>query len=357
MLDQKCFTRQWIERHSKDMKCRNNVLLEKAILALQLIGHLVETGLPFQFKGGTSLLLLVQPIRRLSIDADIVTQATPQQFDKALATVSRLASFTRIEHDPRRDKDLPPKKHYRVFYTSAISSSDDHVLLDVLFESVSDGEPLRIATPFIETTRDVLVTVPSVNALLGDKLTAFAPETIGILYNAERSADIVKQLFDISVLFDMATDLAVAAATYTKIHANQCRYRQKLFTPDQTLDDTIEACVALSQHGLKGVPKENTRGSFFLDGIARLQSHLVTGPFSQDRFRVAAGKTACAAAWLKRRAEDVAIQSLRYNPARLEELRSAAIGPPWQPLHRLRGGNQEAFFYWWRTQQLLVDGQ
>ncbi|MGD0263085.1 MAG: hypothetical protein ABSD29_25245 [Verrucomicrobiota bacterium] len=31
-------------------------MLEKAVVALQLSGHLAETGLPIQFKGGTSLL-------------------------------------------------------------------------------------------------------------------------------------------------------------------------------------------------------------------------------------------------------------------------------------------------------------
>jgi hypothetical protein len=30
------------------------VMLEKAIVALQLLGHLAETGLPIQFKGRTS---------------------------------------------------------------------------------------------------------------------------------------------------------------------------------------------------------------------------------------------------------------------------------------------------------------
>ena len=42
------------------------------------------------------------------------------------------------------------------------------------------------------------------NSLLGDKLTAFAPRTIGILYHPLRKTDIAKQLFDVGVLFDAA---------------------------------------------------------------------------------------------------------------------------------------------------------
>ena len=43
-----------------------------------------------------------------------------------------------------------------------------------------------IATPFITPERQVRVPVPTINSLLGDKLTAFAPRTIGILYNPLR---------------------------------------------------------------------------------------------------------------------------------------------------------------------------
>ncbi len=148
MLAPKCFTREWIERWSEDLDCRNPVMVEKAIVALQLVGHLVESGLPFQFKGGTSLLLLIQPIRRLSIDVDIVTQVTPEELDSVLATIGRLAPFTRIEHDTVRDRDLPPKKHYRAFYPSQYPPHNNHVLLDVLFESAGAGEALLIDAPF-----------------------------------------------------------------------------------------------------------------------------------------------------------------------------------------------------------------
>lgn len=113
MLDKKCFSRDWIERCSRELGTSAQVLLEKAIVALQLVGHLAESGLPFQFKGGTSLLLVTSPIRRLSIDVDIVTQATPAELQKVLAGVGKLPPFTRIDHDAARDAALPPKKHFQ----------------------------------------------------------------------------------------------------------------------------------------------------------------------------------------------------------------------------------------------------
>jgi predicted nucleotidyltransferase component of viral defense system len=74
-------------------------MLEKAIVALQLLGHLTESGLSLQFKGGTSLLLRISPARRLSIDIDIVTQATPSDLTSILETVSSLYPFTGYDHD------------------------------------------------------------------------------------------------------------------------------------------------------------------------------------------------------------------------------------------------------------------
>src|SRR5687768_6914214 len=118
MLDQTCFTKQWIAEQGRILGCSNHILLEKAIVALQLVGHLVEVGLPFQFKGGTSLLLIVSPIRRLSIDADIVTQASHDEFGRILQSIARVPPFNRIEHDLARDRALPPKKHYRAYYPS-----------------------------------------------------------------------------------------------------------------------------------------------------------------------------------------------------------------------------------------------
>jgi len=325
-------------------------LLEKAIVALQLVGHLAESGLPFQFKGGTSMLLLMDMPLRLSIDVDIVTQVRHEEFDDALDRIRELAPFSRIEHDAQRDRALPPKKHYRAYYPSHFPPPDGHIQLDVLFESAVPCESRVIRTPFIDVEREVNVTIPGVNGLLGDKLTAFAPTTIGILYNPDRAIDIVKQLFDVAVLFDLTTDLRKVATAYEAVHANQCRYRGS-HTHDQTLDDTINACVALSQRDLRGAPRDDQNAELLLDGVNRLATYLINRNFSLYEARIAAGKAACASAWIRQRPE-MAIESLRYDSTGVAELRNVDVSR-WPPLSRLKGGNPEAFFYWWQAEQLL----
>ena len=65
MLHPQCFTKEWVNRQGKAIGSANPVMLEKAIVAMQMLGLLAESGLPIQFKGGTSLLLRLNPIRRL----------------------------------------------------------------------------------------------------------------------------------------------------------------------------------------------------------------------------------------------------------------------------------------------------
>src|SRR5438105_11148326 len=102
MLHPQCFTSEWLKQQAEAVGSRNPVMLEKAIVALQLLGHLAESGLPIQFKGGTSLLLRLNPIRRLSIDVDIVTQGTLHELRAVLARVTHVSPLTGYEHDITR---------------------------------------------------------------------------------------------------------------------------------------------------------------------------------------------------------------------------------------------------------------
>jgi len=354
MISPECLEKEWILTRASEIGCLNPVMLEKTIVALQLLGHLAESGLPIQFKGGSSLLLRLNPIRRLSIDVDIVTQAKAQELVAALGQVSKLAPLTGHEHDAQRDRELPPKKHFRVFYPSVIERKTDHVLLDVLFEPevALHCEPVIISTPFITPEREVRVAVPTVNSLLGDKLTAFAPRTIGILYHPLRKTDIAKQLFDVGVLFDAATDLTVAAEVYAATHARQLVYRNAAFSLAETLNDSIKAGLLYSQLELRGGVKTE-HGLFLQDGVTGLQNHLVNHPFRRDEARIAAGKVACAAAWIQRRLAGVTIEQLRFQADRIAELRDLQIQAPWSPLTRLKGGSPEAFHYWYQAQRIL----
>jgi hypothetical protein len=196
------------------------------------------------------------------------------------------------------------------------------------------------------------VAVPTIDALLGDKLGAFAPRTIGILHHPERKADIAKQLFDVAALFDAGTDLRVASEVYGALHARQLVYRKKDYTLADALNDSIETGFLYSQLDLKGGRKTES-GLLLQDGITALQNHLVNLPFRRDEARIAAGKAACVAAWILHRPAGVSLADLRFHPTNVTALREMQIAAPWSTLNRLKGGNPEAFHYWHRAQSIL----
>jgi len=74
-------------------------------------------------------------------------------------------------------------------------------LLDVVFEEYKYEhiECKKICSHLFETSSENYVNMLNINSLLGDKLTAFAPRTIGILYSLDESrnnknTEIKKQL-------------------------------------------------------------------------------------------------------------------------------------------------------------------
>lgn len=65
------------EEHIREMQKKTGndpILLERTIFAFGLLEALIRAGLPFVFKGGTSLMLLLNHPRRLSTDIDIVVE-------------------------------------------------------------------------------------------------------------------------------------------------------------------------------------------------------------------------------------------------------------------------------------------
>ena len=80
MIDPHCFTSEWIHQQRDQLQRVDPTLLEKTILAFELLGQLAMCDLSFVFKGGTCLLLLLDDFKRLSIDVDIVSEQDEQQF-------------------------------------------------------------------------------------------------------------------------------------------------------------------------------------------------------------------------------------------------------------------------------------
>ena len=90
--------------------------------------------------------------------------------------------------------------------------------------------------------KETMVTVPSIDSITGDKLTAFAPTTIGIPYFKGKdkqpfSMEICKQLFDLSKLFENIQKMKVVAAKILVNNLSPIPYYEGQDINDLTIED------------------------------------------------------------------------------------------------------------------------
>ncbi len=358
MIAEICFTANWLDKKRKELKGVDPSLLERALHAFALLGHLAESDLKFVFKGGTSLLLHVPVIRRLSIDIDILCSAPTAELDRVLAEVANVPPFIRYEEDERGSRGLPERRHFKFFYTPLVAGNPaPYVFLDVVEEPHVPHEVIDkpITPEILEIRREIQVTVPTVESLLADKLTAFAPRTIGVPFQPANGSppdtmQIVKQLFDVGELFSLAEDLAAVRRVYQKIFAQENVYRGGGFAPADALEDTLQASLSLSMHRLKGV-KDSTEALMLEDGARKLTSHLVDHRFNLDMAKLAAAKAALTAKLVKSEEAGASLGAFRTVPPP-EQLRQLKIVGEWERLNRLMSVNPEAFWYWYQASKL-----
>jgi hypothetical protein len=348
MIVRHCFSKAWIAEQRKRFPKADPYLIKRQLAAFELLGLLAQSGKQFVFKGGTALLLLLPAARRLSIDIDIVGEFSTEE----LMAVVKGSMFSRMEEHEREKKGIP-KRHFKFYHTSVVDGREAYVLLDILY--AEHGFPKLLSVPIVnelfETEKDVSVTTPTINGITGDKLTAFAPGTIGVPYAAGKSMEIIKQLFDIGELFDYCSSVSEVSAAYSGIWQQEVSFRNKKFTVPQTLEDTIGAAFLLSQARFKG-SVVNDGLKEMQKGIGQLANYFLGIQYTLEDARLSASKVALLATLLKAEKTTVAIEELRFGQSRIDEIRNVTFQGKFQLLNKLKGLNPEAFYYWWLVSKL-----
>ena len=342
MIDQKCFTSDWQAQKRAELGGCDPVLLEKTIYAFALLDALSDAGLDFIFKGGTSLLLRLPKIRRLSIDVDIICELPPPELDDVLAMTGRRSPFTGMAEDDRGAGRLPSRRHFKFFYAPLdVHNPAPFVLLDVVREAnlYPKIELVPLRTAFIEG--DGRLKVPTIEGLLGDKLTAFGPNTTGIPLDKRNTMQFMKQVFDIAGLFDAATDLAEVRAAYEAIFIAENGYRGGRFDLDQALRDGFDTAYCMAQVGLSKAPTDG-RCELIELGRRQLESHLVGARFRREEMKVAAAKAALLTRAIRM---DLDLAEAQYNETRLALLRTFVFPDDLAAVRRLKA-IPEAMWYW-----------
>lgn len=355
MIDQEKITLEWINKVSSTNRDADKILVEKAIRAFLLLEGLEKTGLPFVFKGGTALMLHFRSAKRLSIDIDIILPESPENIDELLDEVVNRQGFLRKELQHRDVSTKIKKEHYKFIYTPIHKSNkeEENVLLDILFEAINYSKIIKlpIQTSFLpEDTNPLSVNVPSLEDLLGDKLTAFAPNTTGIPYFKKddgMSMEIIKQLYDVGNLFDFVADMKTIKTTFRKFVTTELVYREKdSLTVEDVLDDIYQTALCIVTRGSDG------RGDFaqLQAGIRRIGGFIFSESYHIEKAIAHASK----AAWLA--------TMIKYDTQTIEKYANPMEIGPWTltatinpKLNRLKKSNPEAFFYWYKIFKTMND--
>ena len=238
MIDEISYKKEWIKSRRSIFFKNDPSILEKTIHALSLLEKISKISLSFIFKGGTSLLLLLPDFKRFSIDIDIIFEGDKEELEKKLIKIVDEKIFLKMEENKRNSTKIP-KSHYKFQFYSKINNRMDNILLDVLFEKNKYPKTIikQIKHPLIKDIGEPSqVTIPSINSILGDKLTAFAPKTTGIKYGIGKNTEIIKQLFDIGTLFNYCSDLKEVKESFIKICENEINYRDCFCQPKNEPD-------------------------------------------------------------------------------------------------------------------------
>jgi predicted nucleotidyltransferase component of viral defense system len=345
MIDKETYELEWILRLSETLGKRGDPkILEKVIYAFTLLEQLRVAGLDFIFKGGTALLLLSTAPRRFSIDVDIITPVHRDELPNYLDKVVSSTMFSRWADDNKRKHTAdPPVGHYKFYYTSKVdkASGEEPILLDVLFS----GNPYPklfstlIRHAWLQTSGEThTVVVPVIESILGDKLTAFAPTTTGILYEKNRPAEIIKQLYDIAFLFDMATDFGLVRASYIRNAEEEMKYRGLNLHWKDTLRDTFQTCLTIT-----GRDEKDLRFQHLKKGITNIVNFILERFYVEEAI-VCAAKTA----YLSRLIQIDNIPANRYGSPDQIALLTIEY-PEYLKLNRLKKSNPEAYFYWYHA--------
>lgn len=354
MISDECYTTEWIAAKSEEYGYPDRNIIEKVIRAFSLLDMLSASGCPFHFKGGSCLMLLLtdQPYR-LSIDIDII--CPPGTDIEHYLAGFRDYGFFKYESVERIQRGTNiPKSHSKFFYNIAYMADNryrSHILLDVLNEECHYAETARvpIQSPFIKMDGEPgTVLVPSVGDMLGDKLTAFAPNTTGIPYfkgNNDCSLEIIKQLYDIGRLFDKISDLSTTMQSFSRIAEVELSYRNMPDDSSLIFEDIRQTALCLATRGKEGYGNPD----MLISGIGRIKSFMFQADYTLEKAITDATKAAYVATAL----EKGITKLLKYSgdPLSISGLDLPAVLTT--RLNKLKRSLPEAYFYWVQTGHLM----
>ncbi len=233
-----------------------------------------------------------------------------------------------------------PVEHFKLFYKSQFPgfTPENYILLDVVYhQELPTWIEAKPAThTWLKTENEpTLLTLSNKEGLLGDKLTAFAPTTTGILYSKNRPLEIIKQLYDIGTLFDRVDDLKTVKSVFEQVASQEISSRKLTISPSEVLDDAFNAALTICDRDEKEHSFQHLK-----TGITNIKPHIFHR-FTIDDAIVAATKVMYLTMLIRKDNDGL---PERFNRAQ-EVLGWEIPSTDFNRFNRFKRTNPEAFFY------------
>lgn len=342
MITDKTHTKEWFTELMTKFPKRDPAILERVTKALVLLEQLVECGLDgFVFKGGTSLILLLENTKRFSVDIDLCIGKKPEDIDDIFNEIVRIGIFKRWEEDDRKPRPPMEKAHYKFFFDSHYDGKERTILLDLVFQELNYPEIITkpISAIYIDTDgNDTEVQVLPIDCMLGDKLTAYAPNTCGIPYNINKDLEIIKQLYDVSRLFCECENIDLVRATFMKSAEVELGYRGLADkNPFDVLEDIFQTSTKIA---VRGKNRDKTKFDALAFGIRGFASFISEGGFTIEDAILCSGHAAYLSQLIRKNDET---EIKRFDKE--VDLSDVQIEGDFNYLNRIKKFSPEAFFY------------
>ncbi|MBN2194995.1 MAG: nucleotidyl transferase AbiEii/AbiGii toxin family protein [Polyangiaceae bacterium] len=235
------FRREHYEAHAGVSPTK---LAELVVHCLELVATLASRGVPFRFKGGNSLLVLLEDPQRFSIDVDVVTTLGRDALTEEVgATTEESDVFTRWESRAPRTKPWLPLISYKIFFDSCFEASEPaYVMLDAVLEPPPYPGTRRLVRCGSLYESEVEVEVPTISGLIGDKLLTIGPSTLGIPIGKNKAAQRLKHVFDVATLSRRDWDADAVRQSLRATKAQEEAIQRRTHPWHEVLADTRRFC-------------------------------------------------------------------------------------------------------------------
>lgn len=355
MIKRESYSAEWLDIKVKEYDAASFDLAEKMMHALTLLEQLKLKKLDFIFKGGTALVLMTEGFHRFSKDIDIVIHEEPTNLKEVFDAIISDTDFIRWEESERQNDEFQvPKKHFKFYYPeNKPTKYEKPILLDIIFvESTYPAtRSTQIKHPLLLTEEPYTeVIIPTFDSITGDKLTAFAPNTVGIPIGKNKEIEIAKQLFDLNLLYDKIDSHAHVNEAFDRTAQMCVKAYKRDFTTIQVYEDIIETSYTICMMGKHNLTVYNEIKTG-LNGLSQYLSKKTK--FGYNIAVLASSRITYLVACLMKGVEP---QKLDWQKISADDFKNKKIEhEKYRTLNRsLKGGYPEAWYYWLNTVEVLA---